>query len=499
MSIAIAIGISPSFGTGGGGGGPSPSLLAINSRVVYLGDSLIANAPMRSARQMGQYYIGSRLRPGVGCNQGVGGERMDQMFARIDQTIAQAPSLVVFDGGTNDISAGHSLATMQTNHQSVVDALIAAGVQEIARWTIPRSTSIVGASETKRTDFNTWLATRTDINLVDLESVFDPSTSDSYDGTHPSWIGARKIAAAEALVTGPLVEAGSFLYADAADATAQGNLETNWDFAGTTGSKTGSTAPTGNVATGWTVTNNTTATVTCSKTTDSDGFDAQRIDITGSASAQNTVRLINTVSLSPSANTGEFFDFAVRLKITATDGSSVPVNLRGLLAQSGSIGNWGSNNPDASAGLVDIVLDGVFRTEPIGLNAVSASISFEATVQIPISSPDIRIEASRFRAVKSEQVAYAAPLAITSGKTAPRVTGTATVGSTLTAENQTWAGGDITYTHQWQRGTTDIVGATSRTYVIQAGDVGSTLRCVITGTNSEGSSSYTTASTGIVP
>ncbi|MFN8995877.1 MAG: hypothetical protein ACK5X3_19745, partial [Pseudomonadota bacterium] len=35
------------------GGG---SLIALNSRLVYLGDSLIASGPMRSARQLGQVY-----------------------------------------------------------------------------------------------------------------------------------------------------------------------------------------------------------------------------------------------------------------------------------------------------------------------------------------------------------------------------------------------------------------------------------------------------------
>jgi hypothetical protein len=489
------LGLLPIADLAGGGGG---SLIALNSRLVYLGDSLIANSPMRSARQLGQVYVNSRMRPGVGCNQGVGGDRMDQMLARIDQTIAQAPSLVVFNGGTNDIAANHTLGTMQTNHQSIVDALIAAGVTQRVRWTIPKSTSITGAAETLRQNFNTWLATRTDITLVDLESAYDPTTADSYDGVHPTWIGARKIAAAEAAIVGPLLAAGTTLYADASDATAQGNLEADWNFAGTTGTVGGSSLPTGQVATGWTVTNNTSCAVACSKTT-IDGFGAQVIDITGTASAQNTVRLTNTISLSPSFNPGDFIDCAIQLSITDTDGVSAPTGARGILIQAGSIATWGSNNPDASAQTpIDSVISGVFRTEPIGLSSTAASVAFEVTVQIPIGAADIRLVVSRLKATKSEQTAYATPLAITSGKTSPRVTGTASVGSTLTAENQTWAGGGITYTYQWQRGTTDISGATSRTYVAQAGDVGSTLRCVITGTNANGNSSFTTANTAIV-
>lgn len=55
--------------------------------------------------------------------------------------------------------------------------------------------------------------------------------------------------------------------------------------------------------------------------------------------------------------------------------------------------------------------------------------------------------------------------------------------------NGTWRGGNITYTYQWQRcaadGTacTDILNATSSTYVVGAGDDGKTLRVDVTGTN----------------
>lgn len=475
-----------------------PALIPLNSRVVYLGDSLIANAPMRSVRQLGQVFVNSRMRPGVGFNQGVGGERQDQILARVSQTTAQAPSLVVFCGGTNDIAQNRTLAQMQADHQGIVDALIAAGVIRRVRWTIPRSTTITGPNETKRQDFNTWLRSRTDIVLVDLESVFDPATSDSFDGTHPSWIGARKIAAAEAAVVGPLLAAGTTLYAGAADATAQGNLEPDWNFDGTAGTVSGTPLPTGQVATGWTVTNNTSCAVACSKGT-VDGFASQIIDITGSATAQNTVRLTTSIGFTPNLQPGEFLDCAIQLSFTATDGVSAPTNLRGILVQPGSLANWGSNNPDSSAGLVDLPISGVFRTEPVGLSVTSGAVTFEVAVQVPIGTTNIRIVASRLKAVKSETVAYAAPLTITSGKTLPAVSGTAIVGSTLTANNQTWSGGAVAYTYQWQRGTTNIAGATSRTYVVQAADSGSTLRCVITGTNSFGSSSFTTANTAIVP
>jgi hypothetical protein len=67
---------------------------------------------------------------------------------------------------------------------------------------------------------------------------------------------------------------------------------------------------------------------------------------------------------------------------------------------------------------------------------------------------------------------------------APAVTGTATVGQTLTTTNGTWTGVPTpTFTYQWQRVTTNISGATSSTYVLVDADAGNAIRCVVTGTN----------------
>jgi uncharacterized protein (TIGR02145 family) len=82
----------------------------------------------------------------------------------------------------------------------------------------------------------------------------------------------------------------------------------------------------------------------------------------------------------------------------------------------------------------------------------------------------------------------------------PTISGTATVGATLTATTGSWTGYPTpTYTYQWQRGTTAISGATNSTYVAQAADGGSTLRVVVTGTNSAGNATGTSANTSAVP
>jgi len=82
---------------------------------------------------------------------------------------------------------------------------------------------------------------------------------------------------------------------------------------------------------------------------------------------------------------------------------------------------------------------------------------------------------------------------------APAVTGTASVGQTLTTTNGTWTGAPApTFTYQWQRNTVDISGATSSTYVLDFPDAGKAIRCVVTATNSLGAVSANSNSTASV-
>lgn len=73
---------------------------------------------------------------------------------------------------------------------------------------------------------------------------------------------------------------------------------------------------------------------------------------------------------------------------------------------------------------------------------------------------------------------------------APAVTGTAQVGQTLTTTNGTWTGSDQVITRQWQAnagsGFVAISGQTALTLVVPLGQLGSTIRCQVTNTNSLG-------------
>jgi hypothetical protein len=94
--------------------------------------------------------------------------------------------------------------------------------------------------------------------------------------------------------------------------------------------------------------------------------------------------------------------------------------------------------------------------------------------------------------------------------TEPRISGSATAGSTLTTTSGDWTGSSpINYAYQWVRcptsgGKSDgsdcasISGATTSAYVVGSGDVGKRLRVRVTASNADGSATAASNPTGVV-
>ena len=83
----------------------------------------------------------------------------------------------------------------------------------------------------------------------------------------------------------------------------------------------------------------------------------------------------------------------------------------------------------------------------------------------------------------------------------PVVSGTAQSGQTLSASTGSWSGTQpLSFAYQWQRCGSGCVnvGSNSSSYLLSSADVGSTVRVVVTASNSAGSAAATSLATGVV-
>jgi hypothetical protein len=109
--------------------------------------------------------------------------------------------------------------------------------------------------------------------------------------------------------------------------------------------------------------------------------------------------------------------------------------------------------------------------------------------------------------VQSAQTAVVAPAtssAAPKNTTPPTISGTPKVGQTMTADPGSWSGNPTSFAYQWQRCDADVaacsnlVGATSKTYLVPPADLGYRLRVVVTAHNAKGTAAATSAITTVV-
>jgi hypothetical protein len=88
--------------------------------------------------------------------------------------------------------------------------------------------------------------------------------------------------------------------------------------------------------------------------------------------------------------------------------------------------------------------------------------------------------------------------------TLPTISGTATVGQTLTAGNGTWSNNPTSFSYQWLRcngggnNCASVANATQQTYTLVGADAGHTMRVRVTATNADGSASADSNQTAAV-
>lgn len=99
-------------------------------------------------------------------------------------------------------------------------------------------------------------------------------------------------------------------------------------------------------------------------------------------------------------------------------------------------------------------------------------------------------------------VGSAASSAVPVNTSPPTISGTARVGSTLTANRGSWTNSPTRYRYEWRRcdsgGNNCTAVASGRTYTLRTADQGSTMRVNVTASNSSGSANATSAQTAVV-
>jgi lysophospholipase L1-like esterase len=193
-----------------------------NITIVAMGDSTTAGTPGWKSRieappdgagnQMSQYaYWLVQSHPDWRViNQGVNGERSDQIRARFDRDVLrERPDAVVIIAGVNDVYQGRPVSHVIEQLTAMYDLSRSAGIPVVAGTIIPYNTATADQNA-RMHEINDWIRKTADgkaIHFVDTRAAAAaPGNVDrlfeSPDDLHPSPAGYRRMADA----IGPVLE-----------------------------------------------------------------------------------------------------------------------------------------------------------------------------------------------------------------------------------------------------------------------------------------------------
>jgi hypothetical protein len=195
---------------------------------------------------------------------------------------------------------------------------------------------------------------------------------------------------------------------------------------------------------------------------------------------------------------------AARSKVGAPYNTTLPA-ITGTIkigsTQTVSTGTW-SNTPTSYSYKWQKSADGISWIDLSGETNATYVPTFD------VANLQIRVSVSAVNAVDTATVTTA----VISGflppqaTAIPAITGTKTVGQTLTSSSGTWPGTSDSYVYQWQKSSdsgvtwASIASATASTYVLVAADAGYQIRSQVSLTTNAGSSSaYSLPTVGIAP
>lgn len=140
-------------------------------------------------------------------NAGIGGQRTDQMLARVtSDVIAYRPDITIVNGGGNDITQGRTAQQVIDSLSGIFDALQAAGSLIIATTVLPSTfmdqaseqSAIAAVNDWVRSNYDSWSgAYLADFNeVMSAGSEWIPVDGATSDGVHPNSVGGSLMAGA---------------------------------------------------------------------------------------------------------------------------------------------------------------------------------------------------------------------------------------------------------------------------------------------------------------
>ncbi len=191
--------------------------------IVALGDSTTAGTPgfwsPREAPPEGRgditsqyaYWLMAAHPDWTVINQGIDGQRSDQIRARFDEDVlARHPEIVVIIAGVNDVYQGRDAEHVKRELAAMYERAHVAGIKVVAGGIIPYNTA-TAEQNARMHEINAWIERQARDNawivFADTRAaVASPSNPDllrsSPDGLHPDPDGYRRMAYA----IGPAIE-----------------------------------------------------------------------------------------------------------------------------------------------------------------------------------------------------------------------------------------------------------------------------------------------------
>ena len=193
----------------------APTAMSQKITIVAMGDSTTAGTPGWKSRveappdgagdETSQYawWLMQAHPDWEVVNQGVNGERSDQILARFDRDVlARRPRVVVIIAGVNDVYQGRPAAHVIEQLAAMYDRAKRAGIPVVAGTIIPYDTATPDQNARMRA-VNEWIRTTAAadpaVAFVDTRAAAaaagDPDgLFESPDGLHPSPAGYRRMA-----------------------------------------------------------------------------------------------------------------------------------------------------------------------------------------------------------------------------------------------------------------------------------------------------------------